>query len=254
MQTQADLSIAKSIPATAFLGGDLTYTLTITNSGPSDAQFIVLSDPFPDHTSMVTASEPDGWSCTTQAKPLAHINGGLTCHLALLEGGETQSITVTVHISTEATEGELLSNQTSIGSSTTDPNLASNLATASTTVIKAPSSTTIVSSSNPVQFLYTVTFTATVTSSVGAPQGTMTFKADGEVIEGCSTLPLSAGAAACSVMDLYLGPHAITAEYSGFYDLPSSGTLTQTVNGYAWFFRSFSVQTSWSRQSLFLGA
>jgi uncharacterized repeat protein (TIGR01451 family) len=62
--TQADLSITKSDsadPATA--GTNLTYTLTATNNGPSDAQNVSIADTTPTGTTFVSATPSAGGSC-----------------------------------------------------------------------------------------------------------------------------------------------------------------------------------------------
>ena len=45
----ADLSVTKSVtPATVAPGGTLTYTITVTNNGPSTATSVVIDDAVPD--------------------------------------------------------------------------------------------------------------------------------------------------------------------------------------------------------------
>ena len=52
----ADLSIAKSAsPASVFLGQDLTYTITVTNKGPSNATDVVVTDTLPDTVTFKSA-------------------------------------------------------------------------------------------------------------------------------------------------------------------------------------------------------
>ena len=53
---QADLSITKTDDADPVVAGtDLTYTLVVTNDGPSDATNVVVTDPLPAGTSFVSA-------------------------------------------------------------------------------------------------------------------------------------------------------------------------------------------------------
>ena len=47
IESSADLSIEKSGPAIGTAGEEITYTLNLTNSGPSDAQNVVVSDTLP---------------------------------------------------------------------------------------------------------------------------------------------------------------------------------------------------------------
>src|SRR5207237_1801692 len=72
----ADLSIAKSgAPTSPAPGAELTYTITVSNAGPSDATSTVVSDTVPTGTTFqrVVAGTP----CSTPAGGV----GGLTCQL-----------------------------------------------------------------------------------------------------------------------------------------------------------------------------
>jgi hypothetical protein len=101
------------------------------------------------------------------------------------------------------------------------------------TVNKAASSTAVTSSANPSVFGQSVTFTATLSAvapGAGIPGGTVQFM-DGVTPIG-APVALVAGVAATSTAALTIGPHAITAVYSGDANfLTSTGSLpTQTVN------------------------
>jgi hypothetical protein len=84
----------------------------------------------------------------------------------------------------------------------------------------------------PATYGDTVQLTASLTSSLGTPQGTVSFF-DGEVaIAGCGALPLNAaGSVTCSTNALPAGARTIRASYSGLGLFePSTGTTVQTVN------------------------
>ena len=98
------------------------------------------------------------------------------------------------------------------------------------TVQVSPIQTILSSSSNPSIFGETVRFTATVsTTSGGIPSGTIQFK-DGTTTIG--TVELSNGQANFSNSALSVGPHSITAVYSGdsSFEGSTSPVLSQTVN------------------------
>ncbi|HEV2645528.1 MAG TPA: Ig-like domain repeat protein [Acidobacteriaceae bacterium] len=92
----------------------------------------------------------------------------------------------------------------------------------------ATSTTTSISSSNPSSFGASVTFTASVTTNGGAATGTVTFSDGGTPL---GTAALNGGLAVFSSSTLALGPHAMTATYSGDTDdaASSSATLNQQV-------------------------
>lgn len=91
-----------------------------------------------------------------------------------------------------------------------------------------PTTTTMVSSSNPSAFGSSVTFTATVTGPGGTPTGTVTFS-DGSTTLGQSTL--ANGTASYSTTSLTIGSHSITASYSGDsgFTASVSTALSQSV-------------------------
>ncbi|MCL4487612.1 MAG: Ig-like domain repeat protein [Chloroflexi bacterium] len=83
--------------------------------------------------------------------------------------------------------------------------------------------TSVAVSQNPVVFGQVATFTAAVTSDIGAPTGSVVFQ-DGATALGSASL--SNGVATFSLATLGTGYHTITAEYSGDGEhLPSSDSL-----------------------------
>jgi hypothetical protein len=101
-------------------------------------------------------------------------------------------------------------------------------------VDKAPSQTSVSSSSDPSDDGQPVTFTATVApQSSGTPQGQVEFQADGTTISGCASQALASVSgeqqATCTTSALApsgSSPHAITALYAGDGNFTSSqGTL-----------------------------
>jgi uncharacterized repeat protein (TIGR01451 family) len=62
---QADLGLAKTVsPGPYYAGGNVTFTLTVSNTGPLVAQNVVLEDPLPAGLTVVGVSASQG-SCTT---------------------------------------------------------------------------------------------------------------------------------------------------------------------------------------------
>ncbi len=99
----------------------------------------------------------------------------------------------------------------------------------------AATTTAAVSSANPAVFGQSVTLTATVVSNApgsGIPGGTVTFK-DGSTTVGGGAVTLdSSGRASILVSTFSVGPHTITAAYSGTsgYLASASPQLSQSVN------------------------
>src|SRR5207244_12664541 len=53
----ADLTVTKTGPAFAAPGTNITYTITLTNNGPSNAQSVSLTDAVPTATTFVSATQ-----------------------------------------------------------------------------------------------------------------------------------------------------------------------------------------------------
>ena len=101
--------------------------------------------------------------------------------------------------------------------------------TVTATAARANTTTVVTSSVNPSVFGQSVTFTATVSSGVGTPTGTVSFK-DGATNLGSGTLNVS-GQETFTTSSLGVGSHSITAEYSGDanFNGSTSPVLTQVV-------------------------
>jgi|GEM_PF-2413676 len=118
---QADLALAKTGPATATAGTQVTYTLSLTNSGPSNAQGTTLTDTLPSGETFVSASEGSGAGTS------------FTDSIGTLAAGASRTITLVAAISPSDPAGTL-TNSAKVTSTTFDANLANNAATFDTTV------------------------------------------------------------------------------------------------------------------------
>jgi Bacterial Ig-like domain (group 3) len=112
-----------------------------------------------------------------------------------------------------------------------DTNVAGSTSPALTeSVVRAAGTTTLASSANPIDLGRPVTFTATVSRSGSGmlPTGSVTFD-DGVTVLGSGTLV--GGKATFTTSALAVGPHTITALYSGDnnYAASSSSALTETI-------------------------
>lgn len=108
--------------------------------------------------------------------------------------------------------------------------IASTIALTGTGIGQPTTTTSVTSSANPSVWGQSITLTATVTPSSGggSPSGTVMFN-DGSSVLG--TEPLTNGQATVATSSLSVGPHSITAAYSGDSTFQASnGALTQTVN------------------------
>jgi hypothetical protein len=104
--------------------------------------------------------------------------------------------------------------------------------TVSLTVSKATPAVSLVSFANAVFVSNAVVFTANVSSPVISPTGSVTFF-DGTTSLGPATV--TAGTAALSISSLGVGPHSITATYSGDsnFNTLTTPSLTETIQDFS---------------------
>ena len=148
----ADLELSKSVsPDPVLLGNNLTYTLTVTNGGPSDATDVVLNDTLPAGVNFVSASD----SCSED-------NGTVICDIGSLLAGDSATV---VFVVTPESAGDL-TNSASVTGSVTDPDDANNIATVTSSVNpSADLSVTKADSPDPVLVGNQLTYTVTITNN-----------------------------------------------------------------------------------------
>jgi uncharacterized repeat protein (TIGR01451 family) len=113
----ADVSVVKSTSAPVVPGEEATYSLLVTNSGPSTARNEVVSDALPSGLSFVSASPGCGEAA-----------GTVTCAVAALAPGASQTFTVTARADSGADCADLANTATVTGN-TGDPDLGNNSST-----------------------------------------------------------------------------------------------------------------------------
>lgn len=117
----ADISLTKTdSPDPVTVGNNLTYTLTVTNSGPDAAADVTITDPLPPDVNFVSA----GVGCT-------NASGTVTCAIGSLVDGASAGRAVIV---TPTAPNPSLSNTATASATTADPDSADNTATATTVV------------------------------------------------------------------------------------------------------------------------
>ncbi|MCL2787189.1 MAG: hypothetical protein FWD59_01635 [Micrococcales bacterium] len=133
----ADLSITKTTPATAPPpGSTVTYTMTLTNLGPSTARDVVITDTVSslslESISLISATGSSGVTCPATVTAMA-----VQCTVDSLAPSGVATVTVVGWVSPAAPPGGDLIDEASVTSSTPDPVLTNNSATV-TRVVGTP--------------------------------------------------------------------------------------------------------------------
>lgn len=126
-----DLSVTKNGQASVGAGGNISYTITVSNAGPSNANTVQLTDALPANTTFVSNTQTSGpaFGCTN---PSVGTNGTVTCNLASLAIGASASFTLVVQ--TAGNVSGTVSNTANVSTTTNDTNPANNSSTTSTNV------------------------------------------------------------------------------------------------------------------------
>ena len=120
--TSANLSVSKTAsPNPAIVSSNLTYRIIVTNTGPSPATNVAVTDPLPAGVTFVSAAPTQGTCGGTTT---------VTCNLGTLASGSTATVSI---ICVPQSTG-LLSNTVTTNATESDPNLSDNSATITTPV------------------------------------------------------------------------------------------------------------------------
>ena len=134
----ADLSVAQvDSPDPVTSGQNVTYSVKVSNDGPTAATGVMLTDTLPALSTLVSASPSQG-SCSG--------SGPLTCTLGSLANGATATVDLVVKAGAAGTA----TNHASVAANEPDPVPGNNDSTESTTVNPAPAQYTFVGFLAPV--------------------------------------------------------------------------------------------------------
>ncbi|MSP11331.1 MAG: DUF11 domain-containing protein [Chloroflexi bacterium] len=117
------------LPNRVTAGLTLTYTLKITNNGPSSAENVVLIDRLPPGLTVLPGgiTTSPGGSCTAGTPGQAADK--LTCGFGTLAAGASAAITITATVDPAVVDGTILANDAQVYSDAFDPNNTNNYVT-----------------------------------------------------------------------------------------------------------------------------
>ena len=161
----ADLSITNTAsPVPVLANNNITYTQVVTNSGPSAATTVSITETTPPNTTFQSITPAAGWSCTT---PAVNGTGTITCTNASFVPGSA-SFTVVLKVNAGTAAGTAINNTATVSSAVADPNSANNTATAADVVATAAQADLVVTNSaspTSVAAGSNVTYTQSITNN-----------------------------------------------------------------------------------------
>ena len=213
----ADLAVGKTASSSVIATGNLTYTISVTNFGPTPANFVVVTDALPAGAIFVSASGS-----------YAINNGVVNWSLGTLTNNQISNLTVTVTAPANGT----LTNTASVSSPTVDPNPTNNLTPPVTTTVTPvadvglgkTAAATVLAAGNLTYTISVTNFGPSIASSVvvtdALPAGVTFVSASGSYASNNGVVNWSLG-------DLASGQ---TSNLTLIVTAPASGTLTNVAN------------------------
>ncbi|MCH7409817.1 gliding motility-associated C-terminal domain-containing protein [Belliella sp. DSM 111904] len=155
VETNADLTVTKAADSPTVLAGEnITYTITVSNTGPSDALDVVVTDAIPEMTGFVSADNGGMFE-----------EGVVTWDLGTIGAGENVALTLILSTPSELVAGTIISNIAIVDSPTdedgpkeSDPEDVEVETEASLMITKIASSSTVLAGEN-------ITYTITVSNA-----------------------------------------------------------------------------------------
>jgi uncharacterized repeat protein (TIGR01451 family) len=127
-RASGDLAVKLSASATTVIPGtDLTYTVTVTNKGPGDAEAVTLTDAVPTNTELASYSGLTGWTSAFAAGVVTHT-------VAALAPGASGTFTIVFYVKDNTPPGSI-SDTATVSGSPPDLNLSNNSQTVTTNVL-----------------------------------------------------------------------------------------------------------------------
>lgn len=131
VSTSADLSISVSGPSNVVAGAHLTYAITLTDNGPSDAQGVSMTDSLPSGLTLLSAQRVSG----SGSFSIGTSGATITFTASTVAAGASDVFVISASAAVTLIDDATLRNSANVSSATDDPNANNNHATATTPVI-----------------------------------------------------------------------------------------------------------------------
>jgi uncharacterized repeat protein (TIGR01451 family) len=161
--TSADVAISKHVaPSSAAAGSNITYEVTVTNSGPGAAHNVSLVDTLPVGTTFVSQSQISG-----PAFVLTNTPTQVTNTITTLAANASAKFSIVARVAATVPNNQKLTNKVTVATESSDPKSSNNTSTATTTVVAPKADVAITKHTAPtsVQAGGVISYTITVCNS-----------------------------------------------------------------------------------------
>ena len=200
----ADLTVTKGdLPDPVAATTNLTYTVTVTNLGPSAATNVVMTDTLPGGVNFVSTTSSQG-TCTPGA-------GSVTCSLGALAMNGSATVTIVV----TPTAAGTITNTAVVSATEPDPNPNNNAASQDTVVNPASADVQVTKTDSPDPVIINQNLTYTVTVRNNGPQAaqsvvlTDTLPAGPTFVSATAPCTQAAGTVTCNLGTLASGSQTV---------------------------------------------
>ncbi len=215
----ADLQVHKTGDAVALAGGQVAYTVVVTNSGPAIATGVDLKDVLPAGVTLGSAR-----AVTPSQGLCAPSPFGALCQFGNLALGQVVTVTLVGDVSSSLTAGQVLTNTAQVFGGNPDPNAANNVSTAQTTVsARADLSLVKTATPNPAVPGQSLTYLLTVANA--GPSDAQAVVVTDTLPAGFTASSISSSQGSCTALPCTLG----TVPAGGNATITIVGTVAATV-------------------------
>lgn len=204
----ADIRVMKTGPASVAAATELTYTITVTNDGPSDASDVVLTDTLPAGTTLVSSS------C-----------GANPCAIGALASGASVVVTLVVYV--DANAAGPLSNEATATATTSDPSPANNTSIFETAVTPASADLSVVKT-GPVTIVASTDLAYSLTVTNDGPSDAAGVVLTDILPAGTTFVSSTCGANPCAIGALPSGASVVVTLVANV-DADATGPLVNTA-------------------------
>jgi len=212
----ADLAVGKSAPASVISTSNLTYTISITNLGPSDTSGVIATDTLPSNVTFVSATGGG-----------IHAGTGVSWAMGALNAGQVSNVTLTV----QAPASGSITNTAELSSTTLDTNAVNNSSPPAITAVipLAQSADLVAGKSGPANVFAAGNLTYTVSVTNFGPSAAAGVIVTDALPVGVTFVSATGGGSdAAGVVSWALGTVAANAvtNVSVTVSAPAGGTIT----------------------------